>query len=122
MSWPNDDLRRIRRSRLLKVNPQRADGTPSRFVPVGFVVVGDEIYVRSMSAAGLWYRRALASGAGSIRVRRVERAVTFHDAPDAPHEDINATYARKYRLAGRRTIETITNEAMRPLTVRIEPR
>jgi hypothetical protein len=30
MTWPADDLRRIAKSRLLSVNPQRADGTPSR--------------------------------------------------------------------------------------------
>ncbi|MEH0420769.1 DUF2255 family protein [Streptomyces sp. B21-083] len=129
MTWPAGDLRRIARCRLLHINPQRADGTPSRFVPVGFVVVADDIYVRSMSASGRWYRRALANGVGSIQARGIVRAatfrslvydVTFHDAADAPHDAINAAYAKKYRLAGRRAVEMATNDAARPLTIRID--
>ncbi|MFI5898229.1 DUF2255 family protein [Actinoplanes sp. NPDC051513] len=125
MTWPADDLKRIARSLLLRVNPQRADGTASRDVTVGFVIVDGDIYVRSMTASGLWYRRALANGAGIIRAGRVIRTmreVTFHDGADAPHEQVDAAYAKKYRLAGRRMIESITNEAMQPLTVRIDLR
>lgn len=87
-----------------------------------------------MSASGLWYGRAIANGAGSIQARGIVRAatfrslvydITFHDASDADHDAIDAidaTYTKKYRLAGRSAVETATNEASHPLTVRIEPR
>lgn len=112
MTWPARDLRRIARGRLLHVNPQRADGTPVRFVPVGFVAVQGGLYVRSMSASGLWYRSA--NGVGNTQARGIVRAatfrsleydVTFHDAADAPHDAIDAAFAKKYRLAGRRAVE-----------------
>ncbi|MEU9065147.1 DUF2255 family protein [Streptomyces sp. NPDC048430] len=131
MTWPAGELRRIARCRLLHVNPQRANGTPTRFVPVGFVAVQGDLYVRSMSASGLWYRRAMANGIGRIQARGIVRAatfrslvydVTFHDAADAPHDAIDAAFAKKYRLAGRRAVEMATNEASHPLTVRIVPR
>lgn len=89
---------------------------------VGFAIAGNNLYVRSMSAAGVWYRRALANGVGRIKVGRTEYDVTFHDAAAEDHTPTDAGYVKKYWMAGRRMIGTMTNDSAHALTIRIDPR
>ncbi|SDP09854.1 DUF2255 family protein [Actinacidiphila guanduensis] len=67
-------------------------------VPVWFVVVDGEVYVRSYRGPqGWWYRRALAVGKGAASFGRHETAVRFEPITDeATNARISAAYLRKY--------------------------
>ena len=61
------------------------------------VHAGDDVYVRSAGGPNRpWYLRAMASGAGRIRVAGIERVVTFAAAGRATHTAIDAAYHAKY--------------------------
>jgi hypothetical protein len=122
MNWPRSVLLQLKLTPLLRVNPYRKDGTPGPFVPVGYAVADGAIYVRSMSPTGQWYRRAIRNGVGTIRIGRTVHDVTFHDATDGPHQAINTAFTRKYWMAGRKQVATITDPATYRVTVRIDPR
>ncbi|TPX03595.1 DUF2255 family protein, partial [Schumannella luteola] len=70
---------------------------------------------------GGWYRRALATGRGRIRVGGEEFAVVFVPAPDADHVAIDAAMHAKYDRYGPGPVGAITGASAAPTTVRILP-
>ena len=121
MSWSPDDLTRIGRAEELQISSHRDDGSLRPYITIWVVRSGNELFVRSASSAGNgWYRRALASGTGSIRAGGVERAVTFEREDDAAlNAAIDAEYHKKYDRYGPRIVGSVVGDAAHTVTVRL---
>lgn len=84
------------------------------------VQAGDELYVRSACGPdNPWYRRALASGRGRIRAGGIEADVTFAEASDAPHTEIDDAYHAKYDNYGPRIVGSVVAPDAHRVTVRL---
>ncbi len=104
-TWTSEELRRIGAADELEIASRRADGTLRSFVTIWVVRSGDEIYIRSARGPeNLWFRRALASGAGRIHSGGVERDVTFSVPVSDVHAELDAIYRSKY---GRYPVEYV---------------
>ena len=66
-----------------------------------------------------WYRRAIASGTGSIRAGGVERDVTFATADPGVHGQIDAAYHAKYDRYGPRIVGTVVGTDAADVTIRL---
>ena len=106
----------------IRVAPDRRDGTPGPLVIIWSVLVGDELIARSARGPeGGWYKRALASGTGRIRVGNEDIDVTFESAPDAHHAAIDAALHAKYDRYGPGPVGSIVGEKAAGVTVLIRP-
>ena len=109
-AWTSDELTRLEPIDELGLASRRPDGSLRRFVTIWFVRLGDDLYVRS--AYGYdnpWFQRALASGDGRIRVRGMERDVTFVATGPEVANDLNAAYHAKYDRHGARIVGTVVS-------------
>lgn len=122
-TWSEQDLSAIGDAEELDISSRRTDGTLRPYVTIWVVRSGGDLFVRSAYGANNgWYRRARASGTGSVRAGGVERDVTFADAdPDAAAE-IDRAYHDKYDRHGPAIVGTVTGTKVAPLTIRLLPR
>ncbi|WP_243061775.1 DUF2255 family protein [Humibacter sp. RRB41] len=122
MPWNKADLAAVVGPDEIRVAPDRKDGTPGGFVIVWAVEHDGQLYARSARGArGAWYRRALASGHGRIRVVDTEFEVRYVDASeDADHAGIDAAYRAKYGRYGH-TVDSVVGPAAHHVTVGIIP-
>lgn len=121
MNWSADELAALRDTDELQISSHRADGALRPAVTIWMVVIDGRLYVRSAGGSNNWYRRALASGSGSVRAGRTEREVTFVDDPAAPHDDLDAAYRQKYRRYAGSIVDNVVGDWMRTLTLRVDP-
>ena len=120
--WTATDLDRIGAAEEIDIAPQRADGSAGPYVTIWVVRVGDELYVRSYRGRqGQWFRHALASGAGSIRVAGAEREVVIEGPSDADHGAIDRVYLDKYAGHDRGSVEAMVAPAAVETTLRLAP-
>lgn len=122
MTWTSTELSRVGGAEELQVSSTRDDGSLRPYVTIWAVRAGDDIYIRS--AYGVengWYRRALASGTGSIRAGGVERAVAFEAAPEEAQGAIDAAYHAKYDRYGPRIVGSVVGPASYAATFRVVP-
>jgi hypothetical protein len=81
--------------------------------------------VRSAYGTGNpWFRRAIASGTGRIRVPGLERDVTFAPASEldaSTLEAVDAAYHAKYDRYGPQIVGTVTGPKAAPVTLRLDP-
>ena len=104
-TWTTDDLDRIGAAEELELTPHRDDGSVRPYVTMWVVRVDDDVYVRSAHGPGNgWYRRAVASGTGRIRVGGVE-----------------AAYHAKYDRYGPRIVGSVVGPDAADVTVRLVP-
>jgi len=121
--WTADELRAIENVDELQVASERADGSLRPFVTIWFVTDDSELFIRSAHGPeNGWFRRARQSGRGRVRVGSVERDVLFEDAPDAPHEELDAALHAKYDRYGPAPVGAITGPAVAAVTLRVVPR
>jgi hypothetical protein len=121
-TWADDDLDRIGEAEELQLASRRKDGTLRPYVTMWVVRVGDDLFVRSAYGPdNPWYRRAKASGTGRIRAGGVERDVTFAEATDGVHADIDAAYHVKYDRYGPAIVGSVVGAKVAPLTIRLVP-
>src|SRR6266567_3574390 len=121
--WSHDELQRIGDAEELQLASARGDGPLSAYVTMWVVRAGNEIYVRSAGGPERpWHRRAIASGAGRIRVGGAERAVTFGAAADEAHPAIDAAYHAKYDQYGSAIVGHVVGDDAKPVTIRLVPR
>ena len=120
-TWNPDHLNTFADADELGIASTRPDGTLRPYVTIWGVRVGDDFYVRSAHGGGNpWYRRALASGTGSVRTGSVEVAVTFEQASPTVQKAVDAEYARKYaRYAS--IVGSVVGENLYDVTLRIVP-
>jgi hypothetical protein len=121
-SWTPTELDRIGRADEFQIASYRTDGTLRPYVTIWGVRVGESIYVRSAHGGdNPWYRRAIASGTGSIRAGGVERDVTF-GRPEAERQaSIDAAYHAKYDRYGARIVGTVVGAGLHELTLELIP-
>ena len=82
-TWTPQELDRIEDADEMGIASRRADGSLRSFITIWFVRGGDGLYVRSAHGPrNAWFRRALASGHGRVRVGNWEHDVAFK-VPDA---------------------------------------
>jgi hypothetical protein len=121
-SWTPTELDRIGRADELQVASYRADGTLRPYVTIWGVRSGDRIFVRSAHGAdNPWYRRAIASGTGRIRVPGVERDITFQQPEAERQTSIDTEYHRKYDRYGARIVGTVVGPGLHALTLELVP-
>lgn len=86
----------------LQIAPLRGDGRLRKEVVVWVVRHGDDLYVRCWRGRdGAWFRAALVSHEGRVRVDGMERDVTFvEEADEQVNDRIDAAYRSKYRRYG----------------------
>lgn len=121
-TWTDSELTRIGRAEELQLASTRPDGTLRPYVTMWVVRAGDDVYVRSAyGPENPWYRRAVASGTGRIRVGGLERDVTFATAAPDAHPAIDAAYHAKYDRYGPRIVGSVVGPDVRGVTVRLVP-
>lgn len=121
--WTPDELDRVGKAEELHLASARPDGTLRPYVTMWVVCAGDELYVRSaFGPDNPWYRRAKASGIGHISAGRVERDVTFAEAPADAHAAIDAAYHAKYDRYGPQIVGSVVGPHAAAVTVRLVPR
>jgi hypothetical protein len=122
-AWTADELARMDRADELGIASRRPDGSLRPYVTVWFVLVGDDLYVRSAYGHdNPWFQRALASGEGRIRVGGAERDVGFEEPDASVAADVDAAYHANYDRYGARMVGTVVSpEAVRS-TLRLIPR
>ena len=122
-SWTADELSRIAAADELGVASSRHDGTLRPFVTIWFVRLGDDLYVRSAYGPDNgWYRRALASGEGRVRVAGVERDVAFEVPGPELDGVLHAAYHAKYDRYGPGIVKTVVSPEAARSTFRLAPR
>ena len=121
-SWTADDLAQIGAAEEVQIAAARADGSLRPFTTIWVVRVGEQLFVRSWHGRrGAWFRQALASGTGRIRVAGRDRDVVFVDADDLPPDVIDAAYRSKYARHGAQYVDPMIGSAAAAATMRLEP-
>lgn len=122
-NWTTDELRKIGNATELRIASLRKDGTVRPYVTIWVVRAGDDIYVRSAYGTdNPWYRRAKTSGEGRINAGGLERDVTFTEADNGVHADIDSAYHAKYDRYGPAIVGTVVGEKAALGTLRVVPR
>ena len=121
-AWPARELESIGAAEEIGLASRRTDGSLRPYVTMWVVRAGDGLYVRSAYGPGNpWYRRAVASGVGRIRVGGAERDVAFTPAAPEVQERIDAAYHAKYDRYGPRIVGSVTGPGSHQVTVRLVP-
>jgi hypothetical protein len=123
-AWTSDELKRIANEDELQIASLRGDGTLRKFTTIWVVMVGDELYVRSVYGRGSdWFRGVQTRRAGHIRAGGVTRDVTFVEETDpALNDAIDFHYRAKYARYAASIIAAITSPEARSATLRLVPR
>jgi len=95
--WAADDLTRIGSREEVQVSAARADGSLAPTRTIWIVDSAGRLFIRSTNGrtAG-WFRAAIASGRGVIRVGSQTFDVAFAQAADSDLAAVDAAYRRKY--------------------------
>ncbi|GAB2523156.1 hypothetical protein GCM10027064_20800 [Microbacterium petrolearium] len=118
-AWSAGELAALDDAPLIRLAPERADGSLAPAVPVGHVRLGSDELVRSLNVtAGAWYRAATRSGRGRIEVGRRRIAVRF--IPDTGREaEIDG--ALRSRYGDDAGVRAMTRPPARDANLRIVP-
>jgi len=119
MTWNPDTLTTFGDADELGISSTRPDGSLRPYITIWGVRVGDDFFVRSAHGSDNgWYRRALASGIGSVRTGSVTQSVSFEQAGPEVQEAVDAEYSRKYaRYAS--IVGSVVGEELHDLTIRV---
>lgn len=124
MTWTPEQLTELDAPDEIGVSSRRRDGSLRPFVTIWAVRAGDHFYIRSARGAeGAWYRHALASGEGQIKVGGSTYDVAFvHLTADDPAQaDIEVAYHAKYDRYGARIVGSVTGPAAAQVSLRLDP-
>jgi hypothetical protein len=109
-AWTPQEASRLDSEDELELSSSRPDGSQRPWARIWFVRHGDEVYVRSAYGPDNgWYRRALASPGGRIRVAGLERVVTFEPPDRAKDDAITAAYHAKYGRYAKGIVATVVS-------------
>lgn len=118
--WSSIDLDTIGAANEIEVAPSSPDRSRRAFTTIWVVRIGDELYVRSYHGpSGSWYRRAIGSRRGRLRVGGAEWMVNFAEASEADPGTIDDAYRAKYGRSG--YVDTMVAAAVVATTLRITP-
>jgi hypothetical protein len=120
--WSEFELERIGAATELELSSRRPDGTLWAPTTMWVVRVGADVYVRSAGGPDRpWYTRAKATGVGRIAAGGVARDVTFDDATEAPHADLDEAYHAKYGHYGASIVGSVVGAGAASVTIRLSP-
>jgi hypothetical protein len=120
--WTEDELTRLGGATEVEVSSRRKDGSLPPYVTIWLVRVGSDLYIRSAYGPdNPWYRRAVANGAGRIRVGALERDVTFGQPDPQVHAEVDAAYHAKYDGYGPAIVNTVVGRQAAAVTLRLLP-
>ena len=119
--WDDRDLATVASTEEVGITSRRPDGSLRPFVTIWAVVAERSVYVRSAYGTDNgWFRRAVRSGTGALRVGRAEHPVTFSPADDAVQDAVDAAYLAEY--AGYPSIvRGIVGPSWHAVTLRLDP-
>lgn len=121
MPWTATELTTLDDEQLLRISTTRPDGALRRPVIIWAVVVGNELYVRSVRGeAGGWYRHIQENPDAQIESGDVKRAVTAVAAGRALDQEIDAAYLAKFGPSN--AVDSITTSAANATTLKLVPR
>ena len=118
--WSADDLQRIDTSDELLVAARRADGSPTRAVPVWVVRVGGQVCLRTWYRRDTgWFGRAVDTLRAHIEVPGVAADVAVEDIGAAElRAEVDAAYRAKYRRYGT-SVEQMVSDGAAATTLRL---
>jgi len=121
--WTSDELNKIGRAEELEIAGLRRDGSLRSYRTIWVVLVGDDLYVRSVNGRGSdWFRGVLTRHAGRIQAGGVEKDVTFVEQNDPMvQEQIDAIYRKKYGHYPKEYVDACLTPQAHTATVRLEP-
>jgi hypothetical protein len=123
VAWTEDDLRGIGGAEEVRISSVRDDGSYRKYVRIWVVRVGDDLYVRSAyGPENGWFRRAKASGAGRVKIGRLERDVSFETPGPDVAGAVDAAYHAKYDKYGPKLVATVVGDESAAVTLRLLPR
>ena len=107
----------------MQIASLRVDGTLRKPVIIWVVLLGDDLYVRSVNGrTSAWFRGVQTRYEGHIRADGMEKDVTFVEELDTNINDqIDAACATKYRRYAS-IIPSINNSTARAATIKLVPR
>lgn len=107
----------------LQISSRRRNGTMRPFVTIWGVREGDDLYVRSAhGATNGWFRRAVASGRGEVRIAGAVRRIRFERLiDDATQARIDAAYHAKYDRYGSQIVGSVVGPNVTDVTLRLRP-
>ncbi|MGZ4209076.1 MAG: DUF2255 family protein [Actinomycetota bacterium] len=122
IGWADDELNVIQSEEELDLAPVRRDGTLQRPVTMWVVLVGDDVYVRSVNGrASTWFRRAQQQHEAWISVGGVEKDVTLVETHEMG-DWIDAAYHAKYSQQYPSIVPSIVTSSARAATLKLVPR
>ena len=120
--WTADELEAFGGPDEIRISSLRPDGSPRPPITIWIARLGDELFVRSAHGPDNgWYRRARASGAGTITAGGRTTEVRFEDADPAVAEALHAAYHAKYDRYGPNIVGTVVSEGAAGATLRVVP-
>lgn len=121
MPWNANELAMFGEQPLLRIATTRPDGTLRSPVIIWAVVVGNDLYVRSVRGeAGGWYRRLQQNPVARIESGGLERDVMAVAADRALDQAIDAAYLAKFGPSS--AVDSITTPAAKATTLELVPR
>lgn len=123
VEWTEAELAAIDRNDEVGISSCRADGTLRAYVTIWAVSVNGRVYVRSAYGSdNPWYRRALASGRGSIRVGAIARDIDFVPADENEQDAVDTAYRAKYAARYPSIVAGISGSDVHGVTLRLVAR
>ncbi len=121
MTWTANELATLGDEQLLRISTTRSDGSTRRPVIIWAVVVGNDLYVRSVRGdVGGWYRHIQANPDARIESGGVKREVTTVAADRTLDQEIDDAYLAKYGPPF--AVDSITIPAAKATTLKLVPR
>ncbi len=119
-AWTPEELRQLDRAGEVRVAGRRVDGTSRTLVIVWHVVVGGNVYLRSVKGPqGQWYKGVARHREGFLRWDGKTRPVTY--TRDSTQDSaIDAAYVAKYGNGS--ATRAITSALANQTTLRVDPR
>ena len=121
--WTNDELEQIGAADELQLASARADGTLRKPVTIWVVRQGDDLYVRAVGGrTSPWFRGTQDRHEGHIESGGIEKDVSFADADDDVHDQIDAAYRAKYHRYPAQYVDPTVTPQARTATLKVMPR
>ena len=121
-SWTDDQLQGIGDATEVQFASRRANGSLRPYVTMWITSAGDDLYVRSAGGPDRpWYRHALASGTGRVRVGGIETDVTIAAAASDTQTAIDDAYHAKYDSYGPGIVGSVVGPTAHDVTIRLVP-
>ena len=121
-AWTTDELDRIDAADELEIASLRADGTLRAATTIWVVLVGDDLYVRSVNGrTGTWFRGAKGRHEARIQAGGVGKDVLLVETDDQGDE-IDAAYRTKYRRYAASIVGSVLTSGAKAATLKLVPR